>query len=98
MLIDQNHQGVFKMAKVTPEQIEALLTRVDVHTTTAQHPTPHVVAIAWLDGSFHLGTAISKAVDPANFNESLGIEYATKDVLSQAKNKLWELEGYKAYG
>lgn len=84
--------------RVTQEQIDALLNRMDVHTTTCQHPTPHVMAIAWLDGKFHLGTAISKAdIATGNFNEELGIERSTRDVLEIAKNKLWELEGYRLF-
>ena len=84
------------MSKVTKGQIDDLLSQVVVHTTTSSVPTPHVTAFAWL-GTFQLGTAISKAVDPNNFNEELGIEYSTKDVLKLAENKLWELEGYHLY-
>ena len=84
------------MSKVTKEFIDSLLNEVVVHTITCSTPTPHVLATAWLD-TFQLGTAISKAVDPANFNEDLGIEYSTKDVLKLAENKLWELEGYHLY-
>ena len=84
------------MSKVTKEYIDDLLSQVVVQTKTFDTPTPHVLATAWLD-TFQLGTAISKAVDPANFNEGLGIEYSTKDVLKIAENKLWELEGYHLY-
>lgn len=83
--------------RVTKSDIDDLLNRVEVHTTTCQQPTPHVMAIAWLDGKFHLGTAISKSVNPENFNEELGIQYSTKDVLEIAENKLWELEGYRLF-
>ena len=84
------------MSKVTKGQIDDLLSQVVVQTKTFDTPTPHVLATAWLD-TFQLGTAISKAVDPNNFNEDLGIEYSTKDVLKIAENKLWELEGYHLY-
>ena len=84
------------MCKLSKDYIDTLLSEVVVHTTTSSVPTPHVTAFAWL-GTFQLGTAISKAVDPASFNESLGIEYSTKDVLKIAENKLWELEGYHLY-
>jgi hypothetical protein len=83
--------------RITKQKIEEILKRVEVHTTTCQTPTPHVMAIAWLDGKFHLGTAISKAINPENFNEEIGIEYATSDVLAMAENKLWELEGYRLF-
>ena len=84
------------MSKVTKEFIDNLLNEVVVQTKTFDTPTPHVLATAWLD-TFQLGTAISKAVDPNNFDEELGIEYSTKDVLKIAENKLWELEGYHLY-
>lgn len=84
------------MSKLSKEYIDSLLSEVVVHSTTSSVPTPHVTAFAWL-GTFQLGTAVSKAVDPANFNEDLGIEYSTKDVLKIAENKLWELEGYHLY-
>ena len=84
------------MSKLSKEYIDSLLSEVVVHTTTSSVPTPHVTAFAWL-GKFQLGTAISKAVDPTNFDESLGIEYSTTDVLKIAENKLWELEGYHLY-
>ena len=84
------------MSKVTKGQIDDLLSQVVVQTKTFDTPTPHVTAVAWL-GTFQLGTAISKAVDPNNFDEELGIEYSTKDALKIAENKLWELEGYHLY-
>ncbi|WNO24163.1 hypothetical protein Scuro_02 [Acinetobacter phage Scuro] len=84
-------------SKITPEHIDELMKRVTVRIHTGETPTPHVMAVAWLDGKFHLATAISKAVDPANFSKELGIQYSTKDALEEAKKKLWELEGYKLY-
>ena len=84
------------MSKVTKGQIDDLLSQVVVQTITFDTPTPYVLATVWLD-TFQLGTAISKTVDPNNFNEGLGIEYSTKDALKIAENKLWELEGYHLY-
>lgn len=80
--------------KVSPEQIAALMKRVTVTTEYSEAPTPHVTAKAWLDGSFHLATAISKAVNPAEFRRDLGEEYSTNEALDKAGDKLWELEGY----
>ena len=84
------------MSKLTHEYIQGLLDTTTVHTTTSQVPTPHVTAFVWL-GTFLLGTAVSKAVDPKNFSEELGIQYATEDALAKAADKLWELEGYNLY-
>ena len=83
--------------KLTPEYIQSLMQRVVVNTTLEYVPTAHVTAIAWLDGKFYLGTAISKSVDPLNFDAELGREYSTADVLKIAEQRLWELEGYKLY-
>lgn len=87
-----------EVLRVKKDHIDNLLGKVEVHTTTSQLPIPHVMAIAWLDGKFHLGTAISKAdIATGHFNEDLGIERSTNDVLKLAENKLWELEGYKLF-
>ena len=83
--------------KVTQEQIKGLLARVQLHFTFGETPTKYVRADAWLDGSFHLATAMSKAVNPENFSKELGIEYASQDALKTAENKLWELEGYRLF-
>ena len=84
------------MSKLTHEYIQGLLDTTMVNTITSQVPTPHVTAFVWL-GTFLLGTAVSKAVDPKNFSEELGIQYATKNALVKAGDKLWELEGYNLY-
>ena len=84
------------MTKLTVEYIDELLKTVTVQLTVGTEPTPYVQASAWL-GTFYLGTSVSKAVDPKNFNVELGKEYATRNVLSTAKDKLWELEGYCLY-
>ena len=83
--------------KVTPAQIAELMKRVTVHHTHGEEPTAYVRADARLDGSFHLAAAMSKAVNPANFDRQLGVEYSTKDALAAAEEKLWELEGYNLY-
>ena len=94
---EQEPQEKAVAPRVTKDQIDALVDRVVVHTTTCMTPVPHVLAIAWLDDKFYLGTAISKSVNPENFDEEIGIQYSTKDVLEIAENKLWELEGYRLF-
>ncbi len=83
--------------RVTLEHIKALMQRVEVVTEYSDNPIPHVTAKAFLDGSFYLGNAMSKAVDPANFDKELGFKYSTQDVLKAVEDKLWELEGYALY-
>ena len=83
--------------KVTPERIKALMARVTVTTVFHDEPTKHAISIAWLDGSFKLAENVNKAVDPANFDEQLAIQYSTEAVLREAEDKLWMMEGYKLY-
>lgn len=83
--------------KVTPERIKALMARVTVTVVKHTEPTTHLVAIAWLDGSFQLAVNVNKAVDPANFDEDMGKAIATSAVLKEAEDKLWMMEGYKLY-
>ena len=83
--------------RITLEHIKSLMQRVEVVTEYSDNPIPHVTAKAFLDGSFFLGTAVSKAVDPANFDKELGFKYSTQNVLKAAEDKLWELEGYALY-
>ena len=83
--------------KVTPERIKALMARVSVTIVKHTEPTTHLVAIAWLDGSFQLAVNVNKAVDPANFDEDMGKAIATSAVLKEAEDKLWMMEGYKLY-
>ena len=83
--------------KVTPERIKALMARVTVTIVKHTEPTTHLVAIAWLDGSFQLAVNVNKAVDPANFDEDMGKAIATSAVLKEAEDKLWMMEGYKLY-
>ena len=83
--------------KVTPERIKALMARVTVTTVFHDDPTKHAISIAWLDGSFKLAENVNKAVDPANFDEQLAIQYSTEAVLREAEDKLWMMEGYKLY-
>ena len=83
--------------KVTLERIKALMARVTVTTVFHDEPTKHAISIAWLDGSFKLAENVNKAVDPANFDEQLAIQYSTEAVLREAEDKLWMMEGYKLY-
>lgn len=82
---------------VTPERIENLMKRVSVHVQYTETPVQLVTAIAYLDNSFLLAIAPSKAADPANFNKDIGTEKATARALAMAKEKLYELEGYLQY-
>lgn len=84
-------------SKVTQARIAELLARVTIVTTVEEKPTKYVEAKAWLDGSFLLASQVSKAADPENFDEEMGLHYSKVRVMKDAENKLWELEGYRKF-
>lgn len=82
--------------KVTQDQINALQTRVQLHIAPADPDNGKTTTFVhgYIDGKFFVGSGMSACVDPANFDESLGIQYATQDLMTKLSPKLWELEGY----
>ena len=81
---------------VTSAHIDALLATVEYKTHVVNDSTT-TVAVALLpigDALFTLSTAISGCADPRKFNADLGAKYAIEKAAAQAKEKLWELEGY----
>lgn len=81
--------------KINQDHIDNILaTRVTIYTKHVTTPTPYVEATAWLDNQFLLDTAISKAVDTANFDLELGTKYARDAAFQKATDKLWQMEGY----
>lgn len=79
--------------RITNDQISDIMAKVVYHTYVVPNTTT-TVAVAMIEG-FTLCQEITACVDPANFNEELGAKYATQKAESSARNKLWELEGYK---
>lgn len=74
--------------RLSPEYIDAVVeasevfvTKLGTKTTVIQLVMPNGFAI----------TTHSSCVDPANYDEALGVKYA----LQRAKDKVWELEGYR---
>lgn len=78
--------------KVTPERIQYLLENSTFHYSRL-HGTTTVCQVV-LPNGFSVAMGTSACVDPVNFNEALGRDYAKKDAITKAKAKLWELEGY----
>ena len=72
------------MAKLTPEMIEDLCSEV----TYFQHGTLTICVLQLKNGATVTGK--SDVIDPANYNEVLGKQFALKN----AKEKIWQLEGY----
>lgn len=79
--------------RITNDQITKLMESVNYHTYVVPGTTT-TVAVAMRDG-FTLCQEITACVDPANFDAELGKKYAIEKAASVARNKLWELEGYK---
>ena len=49
---------------------------------------------AFLPNGFKVGYGESACVDPLNYQQELGEKFARERCAYNAKNKLWELEGY----
>jgi hypothetical protein len=79
--------------RITNDQITELMSEVEYHTYVVPGTTT-TVAVAMRDG-FTLCQEITACVDPANFDAELGKKYAIEKAAGVARNKLWELEGYK---
>jgi hypothetical protein len=80
--------------RVTPDQIELLMTQVqyDVHIVEGTTTTV-VTAIAGI--GFTLCTAIMACASPENFNAAIGAKYGIKKCKALAREELWKLEGYR---
>tara|TARA_R110000851_G_C13101812_1_gene568624 strand:+ start:3423 stop:3719 length:297 start_codon:yes stop_codon:yes gene_type:complete len=52
------------------------------------------VCEAFLPNGFSVGSGKSACVDPANFDYELGCKYARENAEADAKNTIWQLEGY----
>lgn len=61
--------------KVTKEQIDAIMVDVTHHVYRVPDTTT-TIAVAFDKDGFSLGVGMSACVDPANFNEELGNQYA----------------------
>ena len=79
--------------RVTNDDISLLMDNV-IYATHVVPNTTTTVAVAMISG-FTLCQEITACVDPANFDAELGAKYAIEKARSSARNKLWELEGYK---
>lgn len=89
--------GADEAPRVTKEVIDALMARIVY--TCEQRPNGSTTTLchAFLDGQFFLATGMSACVSVENFNAELGRELATGKAANAARDKLWELEGYRLY-
>ena len=82
--------------RITPGHINDLMERV-IFNIVVPEGTTSTFAHAYLDGKFHLATGHSACVSPENFNAEIGQKIALNKAEAMAKDKLWELEGYRLY-
>mgnify|MGYP003667385021 CR=1 FL=1 len=87
--------------RITNDEIEAKMKSVKYDCHIVPGTTTTVVTAYTVMGhiKFTLATEIMACVDPRNFNAEIGAKYGTEKAAKSAKDKLWELEGYRlAYG
>jgi hypothetical protein len=82
--------------RVTKDRIDALMSCVTFYTVVPEGTTS-TFAHAYLDGRFLLATGHSACVSLENFNAELGEKIALEKAEAAARDKLWELEGYRLY-
>ena len=87
--------------RITNDEIEAKMKDVkyDCHIVPGTTTTVITAYIPMKHINFTLATEIMACVDPRNFNKELGEKYGIEKAAKSAKDKLWELEGYRlAFG
>lgn len=83
--------------RITNDEIEDKMKEVKFHCHIVPGTTTTVITAFILMGHipFTLSTEIMACVDPRNFNAGLGEKYGIEKAYKAAKDKLWELEGYR---
>ena len=81
--------------RVTQDQIQALMDKL-IWRYEQPEGTTSTFAHAFL-GRFYVASGHSACVSPENFNADLGMKYAREQAEGKARDKLWELEGYKLF-
>lgn len=87
--------GADTAPRVTPADIDALMARVVVTYEHRPNGSTLTFAHALLDGEFYLASGFSACVSSANYNAEIGQQVATDKAMRSARDKLWELEGYR---
>ncbi len=79
--------------RVTPEQINALVDSLTFHVHRFPGTTS-TVAAATLPNGFVVAVGHSAAASRENFDAEIGETIAISNARTEARKKLWELEGY----
>ena len=80
-ILDEKHDG----SKILKEDVEKFITNVDVITVGAKTTVVNAHTLTGFDTVKH-----SSCVDPKNYNEELGKQYAMEEVI----NSLWAHLGF----
>lgn len=87
--------GLDVAPRITPEQIDALMARVVYTYDERPNGSTVTLAHALFDGTFYLASGMSNCISPVNYNPEIGRNIATSNAARAARDKLWELEGYR---
>jgi hypothetical protein len=79
--------------RVTPEQVNALVDSL-IFQTHRFPGTTSTVAAAILPNGFVVAVGHSAAASRENFDAEIGEAIAISNAKTEARKKLWELEGY----
>lgn len=84
----------FSTPRVTPEQIDALVEKLSIHTYLIPGTTT-TLASALNPLGFEVATASANVSVAAEFSESIGRNAAIASVKALARKELWKLETYR---
>lgn len=79
--------------RVTKEHIDGLMAKVAVQAMRLPG-TNITIAVATLPDGFMVGMGSSACISSKNFDADLGASIAGGKAVDQARDKLWEMEGY----
>ena len=81
--------------RVTVAHIDEMMARVIYTYEFRPHNSALTFCHALLDGTFHLASGVSGCISPENYNARIGQQIAFDNASRLARDKLWELEGYR---
>lgn len=79
--------------RVTLDNVNAILEQMRYEHWVIPNTTNIVVA-GILPNDFVVALGTASTVSKENFDFSIGFQIATNDCLNNARNKIWEMEGY----